>query len=84
MDMLKSNSFSVGAKLTELFLNHYLPQNSFTLLITNSMAKSRMIDPKVFLKNGHTVTPPSFMLPAVQEPYSGAKQIFLLENDPAG
>ncbi|CAB4003491.1 Hypothetical predicted protein [Paramuricea clavata] len=84
MNTVKSTSKTIGSKLTELFLNHFLPSNSFTLLITNNMVKRRMIDPKIYLKNGQTVTPPSFMLPAAKEPYSGTKHIVLLENDPAG
>ncbi|CAB3995402.1 Hypothetical predicted protein [Paramuricea clavata] len=84
MKGIKSTGETVGAKLTELFLNRYLPKNSFTILITNSMVKRRLIDPKIYLKNGKTTTPPSFMIPAAQDPYSGTKHIALLENDPAG
>ena len=48
------------------------------------MVKRRMIDPKIYLKNGQTVTPPPFLIPAAEEPYSGTRQIVMLENDPAG
>jgi hypothetical protein len=84
MKTIKSTGKTVGAKLTELFLNNFLPKNSFVLEITNSMVKRRLIDPKIYLKNGQTSTPPSFILPAAEDPYSGTKHIVLLENDPAG
>jgi hypothetical protein len=84
MKTIKSTGKTVGAKLTELFLNHFLPKNSFVLQVTNSMVKRRMVDPKIYLKNGQTSTPPSFILPAAEDPYSGTKHIVMLENDPAG
>jgi hypothetical protein len=84
MKTVKTTGDIVGAKLTELFLNRYLPKNSFAILITNNMVKRRMIDPKIYLKNGQTSTPPSFMIPAAQDPYSGTKHIVVLNNDPAG
>lgn len=84
MNTVKSTSKTIGSKLTELFLNRFLPSNSFTLTITNNMMKRRLIDPRMFLKNGDSVTSPLFMMPPVEEPYGGVKQIVMLENDPAG
>jgi hypothetical protein len=84
METVKGTTQTLSAKLTELFLNHFLPSNSFTLVITNSMVKRRMIDPRIYLENGDTVTPPSFIVPAAQDLYSGTKHIVMLENDPAG
>ena len=81
---VKSTSKAIGSKLAELFVNHFLPKNSFAIMITNNMMKRHLIDPKIFLKKGHTVTPPPFMIPAVEKAYTGGKQIVLLEGNSEG
>ena len=81
---VKSTSKSIGSKLTELFLHRFVPSNSFTLMITNNMIARRLIDPKIYLDNGKTITPPSFVIPAAEEPYDGTRHIALLANDPVG
>ncbi|XP_028403281.1 uncharacterized protein LOC114526004 [Dendronephthya gigantea] len=81
---ISQGSQSFGKKMVDLALNHFLPTNSFTLTITNNMVKRRLIDPRIYIDNGHTVTPPPFMIPATPQPFGGERQIALLENDPAG
>ncbi|XP_028403280.1 uncharacterized protein LOC114526003 [Dendronephthya gigantea] len=77
-------SQTIGSTMVDLALDHFLPTNSFTLTITNNMVKRRLIDPRIYIDNGHAVTPPPFMIPATPKPFGGERQIALLENDPAG
>ena len=82
--MIEQLGSTIGSTLADLALNHFMPKNSFAIVIINNMRNRRLIDPKMFLENGQTFTPPPFMISAVKEASLGEKQIVMLKNDPKG
>ena len=82
--MITQLASTIGSTLADLVLDHFMPKNSFAIVIVNNMRNRRLIDPKMFLENGQTFTPPPFMISAVKEASLGEKQIVTLQNDPKG
>ena len=76
---------TIGQEFMNLFLNHYLPTGTFTIMVVNNMLGANMINPMVYLDSGETITPPPFKIPSVEEAGEGALNLVIIGNTkPAG